>query len=372
MKSFREEFNSIRRLCESDKYKNEIDNLQKSLLRQPIVLYGAGSAGVAVARIFRNRGLDVVCFCDKNKTGIQQDTGIPIISPQMLLIYNPDAIIFISSTVYADEIMSDLTVLGVPSDRVIANTFFNLHEVTISDIEHHLSDYERVFNLFNDCKSKEIILGRLQCFLTPSPLIPSYITPIRISPYISQYFDESILMLSSDEIFVDGGMYIGDTAELFFRFTNGNYKHYYGFEPDIKNSNVAREKLEKKPNITIIAKGLWCCETEIGFTGNSASTSKVDMMTSHSLVSVTALDSYFNDKSPPTFIKMDIEGAELEALKGAEHIIRKYKPKLAICVYHKPEDIYELPELLKKYRNDYRFYLRHYRNSLSETVLYAI
>jgi len=70
---------------------------------------------------------------------------------------------------------------------------------------------------------------------------------------------------------------------------------------------------------------------------------------------------------------MDIEGAELEALKGAERIIREHKPKLAICAYHKPEDIYTLPEFIKGCRDDYRLYLRHYSPyNTFDTVLYAV
>ena len=72
---------------------------------------------------------------------------------------------------------------------------------------------------------------------------------------------------------------------------------------------------------------------------------------------MTALDMFFQEREAPTFIKMDIEGAEKEALIGAEQIIRCHKPKLAICVYHKPEDIYVLPELINSFREDYRFYL---------------
>lgn len=87
---------------------------------------------------------------------------------------------------------------------------------------------------------------------------------------------------------------------------------------------------------------------------------------------MTALDMFFQEREAPTFIKMDIEGAEKEALIGAEQIIRCHKPKLAICVYHKPEDIYVLPELINSFREDYRFYLRHYSNTIYETVLYAV
>ena len=74
-----------------------------------------------------------------------------------------------------------------------------------------------------------------------------------------------------------------------------------------------------------------------------------------------------------TFIKMDIEGSEMKALKGAEGIIKQQKPKLAICVYHKPEDIWEIPAYILSLRDDYKFYFRHYCYwGIGETVMYAI
>ena len=69
---------------------------------------------------------------------------------------------------------------------------------------------------------------------------------------------------------------------------------------------------------------------------------------------------------------MDIEGTEMEALKGAEYIIKKYKPKLAISIYHKPEDIVEIPKYILNINPDYKLYLRHYSDNAGETVLYAI
>ena len=162
-------------------------------------------------------------------------------------------------------------------------------------------------------------------------------------PLVSQYFDPEFVTLSDGEIFIDGGMYTGDTAEHFFKWNGDNYRHYYGFEPDVKNCNEARENLTEKHDVTIIEKGLWSSETRLGFSGNLTSSSKLDESGSGNFVDVTALDIYFSGKAPPTFIKMDIEGAELEALKGSERIIRDYKSKLAICAYHKPEDIYTLP-----------------------------
>ncbi len=77
-------------------------------------------------------------------------------------------------------------------------------------------------------------------------------------------------------------------------------------------------------------------------------------------------------KNRVTFIKLDVEGAELEALKGARDTIIREHPKLAICVYHKKEDIWEIPEYILSLSKEYRLYIRHYHWNPSETVLYAV
>lgn len=72
-----------------------------------------------------------------------------------------------------------------------------------------------------------------------------------------------------------------------------------------------------------------------------------------------------------TFIKMDIEGSELEALRGAVNVIKRDKPRLAICIYHKPEDMYEIPFWIKETVPEYKLYIRHHTDGILETVLYA-
>ena len=74
-----------------------------------------------------------------------------------------------------------------------------------------------------------------------------------------------------------------------------------------------------------------------------------------------------------SFIKMDIEGSELEALKGAQTIIKEQRPKMAICVYHKIEDLWKIPLFLHKINPEYKIYIRHHAKFwVSETVCYAI
>lgn len=89
------------------------------------------------------------------------------------------------------------------------------------------------------------------------------------------------------------------------------------------------------------------------------------------VISTTSIDMIAGGE-PVTFIKMDIEGAELEALKGAQETIKKYRPTLAISIYHRPQDIVELPEYIKTLIPEYKLYLRNYHLDHTETVLCAI
>lgn len=117
--------------------------------------------------------------------------------------------------------------------------------------------------------------------------------------------------------------------------------------------------------------GLWSSDTELSFCiGANLAGSRVTKGGTET-ISVRSLDSVLQGKRA-SFIKMDIEGSELEALKGAEETIRKWRPKLAISMYHKPEDIWELPLYVKKLVPDYRLYLRHHSNAKWDFVLYAV
>ena len=76
-------------------------------------------------------------------------------------------------------------------------------------------------------------------------------------------------------------------------------------------------------------------------------------------------------KEKVTYVKMDIEGAELDALHGMEKMIKSDKPKLAISIYHKPEDLWEIPLYIYKLVPEYKFILRHHHHRIHETILYA-
>jgi FkbM family methyltransferase len=282
-------------------------------------------------------GLKVAAFCDSDEEKIKKANGVhlglPIITRDTLLSDKAyqNCNIVITSTAYFDEIYHSLIADGVPAEKIVSSP------------------------------------GKFP---------------------IPQYFCKEILPPVKDEIFIDAGCLDGNTMKQFVDYCSGNYKKIIGFEPMPVSYSTTVANIEKwsMANVEMFQKGLWSSEEELSFTirvkkGNLVGSSRMASLHKDSsaivesqeiIVQTIALDSVAGGEKV-TFIKMDIEGAELEALKGAKNTILQNKPKLAICLYHKPEDIVEIPEFLSGLGLDYTFYIRHHRYmGYGETVLYAV
>ena len=166
----------------------------------------------------------------------------------------------------------------------------------------------------------------------------------------------NILRLSEDETIVDLGAYDGDTIREFMRFTNGKYKHIFAFEPDEKNFRKLSKKTEGMDNLSLLNLGAWDKKDTLLFekkAGRNSRKSEAGVP-----MSFDSVDNVISE--PVSFIKMDIEGAENKALDGAKETIKKYKPKLYICAYHRNEDFFALPEKILSINPDYKIFLRHH------------
>lgn len=190
----------------------------------------------------------------------------------------------------------------------------------------------------------------------------------------SIYFDlKELLPLQEKEVFVDAGCFDGLSTKAFFAWSKER-GYSYCLEPDRKNIERIQYNLRECHNYEVVPKALWSetMSLSIRAKGNFASSVvKCDVLDESTKIEAVALDDFLYDEAV-SFIKMDIEGAELEALRGARHIIEEKKPRLAISIYHKAEDIWTIPNEILKYDKNYRFYLRHYSFSDYDTVLYAI
>ena len=353
---------------------NKIREVSKN---RELILYGCGVGGSAVAAILNHFGIPFHGVCDSTRTGVFPYTGQNIISPAILCEKHKDAIVLISSGDYEDEIANTLKELGFKDEQVLPFPPPPIFPPALTPVEifanKHYDGYEWAYGLLSDDLSRSVLLGVVRMHLLGCEIKRSSKSP--------QYFEEGVIRLKENEVFVDGGSFIGDSVVMLFKECKKvgvNYKKVYSFEADPQSCIKVRNELLYYPNVEVVPKGLWSSETDLVFTRTtlSASSSLASSRAGEKFtVPVTSLDVFFADKAQedwPTFIKMDIEGAEVEALKGSKEVITAKRPKLALCTYHALEHPYELLRLSHEYCPSYRFFLRQCTDGYYEQVLYAV
>ncbi|MBA0204484.1 FkbM family methyltransferase [Pectobacterium aroidearum] len=194
----------------------------------------------------------------------------------------------------------------------------------------------------------------------------------------NHYFPDSVINFCPDEVFVDCGAYNGDSVLAFLTQLISQDisrpRKIIAFEPDRNNFSLLEANVQQFDFCECINTGVWSHPTKLYFSSGRETTSQFSKKNENNLesIKVNSIDNVLMGGGA-TFIKMDIEGAELEALRGAEKTIKSCKPKLAISVYHKPDDLLKIPRYIKSLHHDYRFYLRSHHPKFSyELVLYAI
>lgn len=230
----------------------------------------------------------------------------------------------------------------------------------------HAQELKMAYDLLEDARSKFVFENILKYRVTSNW---AYLKKSRAKGNLkSQYFVPE-LKFSDHEIIVDCGAYTGDTVNLFYRNIPGC--KVIALEPDEKNFEALQKiKLE---GLKSIKAGVWSEDTTLSFSGEGGGTKDGAIVASgNTIIAVRSLDHIIECQSA-TYIKMDVEGAELEALKGAKKIIKDRKPKLAVCIYHKPQDFFEIPLYIKELNPDYKLFIYHHNpHCRYETVLYAV
>lgn len=197
--------------------------------------------------------------------------------------------------------------------------------------------------------------------------------PNIVSSKEATYFIEEVV-LSENEVFIDCGAYIGDTIDAFLQHCP-KYKQIVSLEPDADNFDKLVKKHGNNPKITLINAGTYDKDGTVSFAGNGLQGMVIEGQPNPAegiQIQVKKIDSLQLEKV--SFIKMDIEGAELNALKGAADTITKDKPKLAISIYHSNEDMISIAEYINELMPSYKLYVRQHMPLPYhvETVLYAL
>lgn len=178
------------------------------------------------------------------------------------------------------------------------------------------------------------------------------------------------------DIAIDGGGCWGDTA---LYMASQGAERVYCFEFSEENLKILDQNLAANPklaeHISLVKKALWSEDgASLSFEAKGPATTLVNSEDGMEHAPTTTVDTLVEQMNIQRidFIKMDIEGAEMNALRGARKTIERFRPKLAITVYHRPEDLFTIPQFIKSIRADYDFYLDHFTSGVWETVLFAV
>jgi FkbM family methyltransferase len=377
--------------------KSYMDYVEKRQSRK-LVLFGAGQrAPQIITDYFAHDEIEFICDNNRDKWG-KTLMNIPVCPPEKLL-EDPDAfvvIITIAPDLLVEEITAQLDHMGIPHVYNSAILPF------INSIErydglwakkyHELNTYHKITENYDKIKQVRTMLCDEKSLIVYDALVQKMkynlkeYTDICDDVY-DHYFSDGVFEYSEEEVFVDGGSFDGVDTIRFARIIGKKFKKSYCFEPDDRNYLYTCNNLIKTFHITsplpenagsvfdcgrftVFKSGLYNRNAGVGFISYGAHGSRF-IESERSTVPAVKLDDVIDKKERITLIKLDIEGVEMAALEGAREIIQKDKPKLAICIYHNLEDLWEIPLYIKYLVPEYRLFVRHHTKCIWDSVLYA-
>ena len=229
------------------------------------------------------------------------------------------------------------------------------------DYKNNKDQYKKTYELLADEKSKEIFSKVINFKISFDFDFMEGFT----NEFENQYFDDELIPKIKNIRFVDGGAYVGDTIPNIIKYFP-DYEKIYCIEPNNLHINIAKRDFGNNEKIEFINCGLGNKKEQIEENTKEQNNCNHNYQTNN----INTIDNIINEKID--YIKLDIEGAEQDAIKGSKNTIKKYHPILAICIYHKAEDWYKVPQLVLEIEPNYDVYLRHYMEGIYETVMYFI
>lgn len=351
-----------------------LDNAKKNLEGKQIVIWGTGNTANLYQENIKKleeEGLNIICYVDGNsqKWGMEFN-GRLILNPQKIKELEQVFVIICSmnpiNTLQIISLLSELEVEGDPIDKVI--------------FSRHCKEVIECYDMLEDMESKRVYAALIKARMEVQNPPLSIVSPEQY--YLLPQFS----LKNENEVLVECGCYIGDTLETYVRKKEGKFRQIISFDPDANNLIKAKEKViqlleefqieKNKIKLYPYAVGdkehksiLMRSNTNKGNLTQVVPIDAVKNQCNKEFIETVVLDNFLT--MPYSFLKADVEGCERQVLIGAKKGIRKYKPLLAICIYHNAMDFYEIPILIKSIVSEYKLIIRHHLKTLSETVIYA-
>ncbi len=348
-----------------------------------IVLFGAGGLGKKTLAGLRRIGIEPLAFADNNPVlwGKEID-GVKVFSlKDAAEKFGQNAVFVItiwraeSSDTMAER-QNQLKELNCAKIIPFSYLYWKYGDVFLPhfafDMPHRIFEQtENVINTFSlwaDDASRHEYIAQLKWRILSD--FDALSAPVKHEIY----FPNDLFTISPEEVFVDCGAYDGDTTRSLLK-KQGSFKgNIVAFEPDPLNFEKLQQYAISSPSsikekLTLYPFAIGAKKSKVQFevTGTVASfvgSGKFE-------VDCVTLDETLADQKP-TYIKMDIEGSELDALAGAQNTIKKNLPILAISAYHRPNHLWRIPSIINSYSDQYRFFLRPHDLEVWDLVCYAI
>jgi FkbM family methyltransferase len=352
--------------------------------QREVILYGAGNIGRQVDGILTRRGWTVRCFLDQNAQPGAHWQGVPILRPDNDVLTPAEHDLPVIITIFNRDVNIPLVAERLAEWGYGACiSFVDFHARFSTELGDRFwlvdRDYyavcreemDRAQPLWADELSRTIYLDLIAFRQTGDYAKLPVPQPDQV-----QYFPTDIVGWppALPLRFVDCGAYDGDTLAVLAQL-NHPVEAVAGFEPDLVNFQRLADRARRLQPMPRDGITLWPCgvaaRTEtLTFAAGQGEGSRLSQE-GGAVIQCVALD----DVLPgfrPTLIKMDIEGAEPDALRGAQWLIANHRPALAISVYHRPDHLWQIPLMLAQWDSRYRFYLRAHAFDGFDMILYAI
>jgi FkbM family methyltransferase len=345
----------------------------------PLLVYGSGNCGRDVLRILIEEGYPVVAFLDERAAQISAFEGFPCILPEsaearahaasglpvLIAVFN-----FTADTGAIENLLRHVGFLTIVPyyaldarfpDRLSSRYWM----ASRCFWESHREDLADGLRLWDDDRSREIYLALVELRLT------SNLQLLRSPDCLNQYLPCDLPPPREPIRLVDGGAYTGDTLKAFSRF---RMEAVAAFEPDHGNFRHLSDWVSSAGS-PIYEAALFPCGlgSETRMRSFHAGGGAACALSAKGDTTVQVVS--FDDVLPgfaPNFLKLDVEGAEIDALNGAAGTIRKERPRIAACVYHEPGHLWEIPRLLKELLPSHRLHLRYHGFNGFDAVAYAV
>ncbi|HYM34992.1 MAG TPA: FkbM family methyltransferase [Steroidobacteraceae bacterium] len=338
-----------------------------------MVVVGAAAEGERICRIADSQGLRVLAVVDDDpvKIGRAMSGGAkvyPAISDDIDL---ETPVVIASHRVLNATLRlrgkGRRNVIGFGVLQTIDPQRFPPHSFYarwLEDIVENSARYLEAFALLADERSRAIFAAIL------GYRISGDITELQ--PYVDQslFYPKELFNFGKHEVYIDGGCYTGDTIDLFIEHTANCFDRIVGFEPDPANFSVLAKRFAGDQRVEPKQLGLWRDKRTLRF---AASHDRAAGLSAEGdvEVQVSSIDEELRGDRV-TFIKMNIEGAELDALEGGRRTISKWKPKLCVSGYHEASHLWEVPLLIKQICPDHKIYLRQHDGGVIESTYYGV